>query len=303
MADFNKRLEQINRRIGQLIKKGERDVARKYAKALLEIRHILTKNYESFEIDGKLTYEEMLKHDRLKKMMQEINHLLRIEYKEIHKTMERVLKDTYLDGYYLTAWAVEAEAKAKLAYVAVRPESLTAMLANPVAGLTLNERLERQRANIIYDIQQQVTQGLQKNEAYGTMAKRLKNQLEGDAVKAMRIVRTEGHRVQESAKLDAAKHANNNGVVMMKQWNTLEDSRVRTKAANHRKLNNKKIRMDEDFSDGLGVGPAPGQLGAAGSDINCRCFLTYSVEKVERKQFAELESMTFADWEKERLKK
>lgn len=302
--DFQKRLEQINRRIGQLIAKEEREIARKYAKVLLEIRNLLAKQYEQYEKGGQLTLQEMLKHDRIKKLMRRINHLLKVHYKDINKQMERVLGESYTEGYYLTAWAVETYALTKLSYASVRPESLTAMLNNPVAGLTLKERLERQRANIIYQIQQQITQGLLQNETYSKMARRLKQELEGDAVKAMRIVRTEGHRVQESAKHDAADHATKNGVVMMKQWNSLEDERVRGKKgkASHRKLNNQKLPMDGLFNDGLSAGPAPGLLPAAGSSINCRCFLTYTVEKIQKPQHPTLEKMAFDDWKKERLK-
>jgi hypothetical protein len=306
MATFDEIMQTVNRRIGQLIGGGERDIARQYARALMEIRAILSTQFEKYEQGGQLSLQEMLKHDRLKKMMQEIDFLLKAHYRDVGKLMEQLLGGAYLDGYYLTAYAIENETKTKLAYSAVRPETLTSMLQNPVYGLTLNERLQRQRTNIIYQIQQQVTQGLQRNETYSSMAKRLKQELEGDAVKAMRIVRTEGHRVQESAKLDAANRANDNGVIMMKQWNTLEDERVRRgkgkNKADHRRLNNKKIPMDEDFDDGLGKGPGPGQLGAAGSDINCRCFLTYSVERLERKEHKQLENMTFDKWKKERLK-
>lgn len=299
-------MQRINRRIGQLIKKGERDIAKEYAKILTEMRLVLSKQYEKFERGGVLTLEEMLKHDRLTKAINELNFILRTRYKDINKYMERILKDAYTEGYYLTAHAVETYTLTKLGFAAVAPQTLTAMLENPVAGLTLNKRLERQRVNIIYQIQQQVTQGLQKNETYSTMARRLKTELENDAVKAMRIVRTEGHRVQEVAKHDAAEHATKNGVIMMKQWNTLEDSRVRNgrkTRADHQSLNNVKIPMDENFSDGLGSGPAPGQLGAAGSDINCRCFLTYSIERLERPQHKELEGMAFDTWKQERLRK
>ena len=91
----------------------------------------------------------------------------------------------------------------------------------------MNERLERNRKKIIHTIQTEITQGLVRNETYGMMAKRLKKTLEGDAVKAMRIVRTEAHRVQEKAKHDAAEHANNSGVVMVKKWNNRMDERSR----------------------------------------------------------------------------
>lgn len=297
-------MQRINRRIGQVVKREERETARKYALVLIEIRAILGKQYEKYEQGGELTLLEMLKHDRLGKMMREIEYLLRTHYRDVELSMSQAIKDVYLDGYYMTAWAVEAEAQAKLAYSAVRPETLTAMLANPVAGLTLNNRLERQRADIVYKIQQQVTVGLQQNKTYASMAKVLKEELEGDAVKAMRIVRTEGHRVQESAKHDAMEHANKNGVITMKQWNSLEDERVRRRPkskADHKKLNNKKIAMDDLFDDGLSKGKAPGDLPAAGSSINCRCFLTYSVERVQKVQYKELENMAFEDWKKERL--
>jgi len=300
---LNKIIERVNRRIGQLISKGERDIAKRYAITLTEIRAVLAKQYEKYEQDGKLTLQDMLKFDRLKKMLAEINFLLQTHYKDINKQITVILSDAYTEGYYLTAYAVETAALTKLGYSSVTPGTLAAILANPIAGLVLNDRLERQRANIIYQIQQQVTQGLQNNETYATMAKRLKKELEDDAVKATRIVRTEGHRVQESSKHDAMDHANSSGVIMMKQWNTLEDERVRSGIANHKKLDNKKIAMDQLFDDGLSKGPAPGLLRAAGSSINCRCFLTYSVERLEKVQHKELENIAFETWKKERLKK
>lgn len=303
MANFDDKLKTINRRIGQKVNKGEREVARRYAKALTEIRAMMAEQYEKYEINGELSYREMLKHDRLKKFMREVNFLLRTNYGDIYKIINELLGDSYVEGYYMTAWAVETSSKTKIGYSTVRPETLAAMLDNPIAGLTLTERLELYRTQIIYNIQQQVTQGLQKNEPYSKMAKRLKKSLEGDAVKAMRIVRTEGHRVQESAKHDAVEHANNSGVVMVKTWNTMEDSRVRREKADHKRLNNKTIPIDEEFSDGLGEGKTPGQLGEAGSDINCRCFLTYSIEKIEKRKYNEIEEYTFERWKSERLKK
>lgn len=296
----------INRRIGQLIKKAERAIARQYAKTLVEIRALMAEQYEKYEQNGKLTLEEMLKYDRLNKMNKRINWLLAVNHKEVSKQMTKVLGEVYKEGYYLTAWGVETTTRTKLGYASVRPEALAAMLKNPIAGLTLNARLERNRATIVYQIQQQVTQGLQNNETYSKMAKRLKKELQDDVKKATTIVRTEGHRVQESAKHDAAEHANKNGVVMGKQWNTLEDERVRPSkgklgTANHRQLNNKIIEMDELFDDGLSKGPAPGLLPAAGSSINCRCFLTYTILRIEKPQHKELEKMAFKEWQKVRL--
>ncbi|HFJ9472598.1 TPA: phage minor head protein [Bacillus paranthracis] len=266
----------------------------------------MAEQYEKYEQNGELTLEEMLKYNRLNKLNKRINWIMGVNHKEVSKQMTKVLGEVYKDGYYLTAWGVETTTRTKLGYASVRPESLTAMLQNPVAGLTLKARLEKNRSDIIHKIQQEVTQGLQENETYAKMAKRLKDSLEGDVVKATRIVRTEGHRAVESAKFDAVKQADKQGIIMMKQWNTLEDERVRPAKsrrgiANHRMLNNKKIPVHEMFNDGLSEGPAPSLLPAASSSINCRCFLTYSVERIEKPQHDELEKVAFDDWKRERL--
>ena len=210
------------------------------------------------------------------------------------------LGESYLDGYYLTAWAVETDTLSRLSYSAVRPEVITAMIENPISGLTLSQRLEKNRANIIYTIQQEITQGLVQGETYKQMAKRIKGALENDTVKAMRIVRTEAHRVVESGKHDAAEHAHRNGVIMLKEWNSMHDQRVRDR---HKHLDGTKIPVDEEFKIGNDRAKAPGLFARPENSINCRCFLTYSVERIEKVDAKELEGMAFEQWKKERLKR
>ncbi|WP_026678211.1 phage minor head protein [Fictibacillus gelatini] len=312
MKNLNKSAEVIERLVNKRVKGSERTIAMQYAVTLNEIRQALAKLYEKYETGGVLTYAEMAKYDRLTKFMEQIDRLLGSRYKQLKSLIYDVLGESYLDGYYLTAWAVETDTLSKLAYSAVSADMIMAMIENPISGLTLSERLERNRSLIVYTIRQEITQGLVKGESYKTMATRLKGALEDDAVKAMRIVRTEAHRVKENGKLDSAIHANKNGVIMMKEWNSMQDERVRPGrgigkkdakgSADHRMLNGKKIPVEQNFKGKLGEGPAPGKFGIASEDINCRCFLTYSVEKVTKPDSKELESMTFEDWKKERLK-
>ncbi|APC46495.1 minor capsid protein [Aeribacillus phage AP45] len=311
MSNLDKSAEEIERLVNERVEASELAIATQYAVTLNEIRKMLAKLYEKYETGGVLTYAEMAKYDRLTKFMRQIDRLLGIRYKHLKSLIYEVLGDSYIDGYYLTAWAVETDTLNRLAYSAVAAEVITAMIENPISGLTLSDRLEKNRANIVYTIQQEITQGLVKGETYGKMANRIKGALEGDTVKAIRIVRTEAHRAKESGKLDAAIHANKNGVIMMKEWNTMQDERVRPgrgigkkdakHAADHRMLNGKKIPVENDFVGKLGKGSAPGQLGHPGEDINCRCFLTYSVKRVEKVDSKKLESMTFEDWKENRL--
>lgn len=305
MANLNKTPDQIKRMLDKRLKGSDRAIAKRYAVLLNEVRSNVATLYEKYEEGGVLTYEEMAKYDRLDKFVGEVNSLLKNNYADIQDVIYEVLGESYRDGFYLTAWAVETDTLSKLAYSAVKPETITKMIENPISGLKLNHRLEKSRSEIVYKIQQEVTHGLVKGETYGTMAARIKQTLGDDAGKAMAVVRTEGHRVTEAAKHDSAVHATRNGVIMMKEWNTMEDGRVRNgkkTPSNHAMLNDVKVALDKNFDDGLGNGPAPGQLGAAASDINCRCFLTYSVEAIEKPDAQELEDMTFETWQNERIR-
>lgn len=301
MANLDKINELIEKLVNKLVKMGEREIVKRYALLLSEIRQELAKLYEKYEIDGKLTYAEMAKYDRLRKFIEYIDYLLTVAYKDVKKNIYDVLAMLYEEGYYHTAWAIETDTLSRLSYSAVPAETIKAMIESPITGLTLSQRLEKNRAAIIYTIQQEVTQGLVQGETYKQMAKRIKGALENDTVKAMRIVRTEAHRAVESGKHDAAEHAHKNGVVMYKVWNTVEDGRVR---ASHKLLDGMKVPVDKEFKKGSIHGMVPGQLsGGAKENVNCRCFLTYSVERIEKPDAKELEGMAFETWKKERLKR
>ena len=302
MADLNKTTETINRIIGQKVKGSERQIAKLYANTLNDIRKELAKLYEKYEIGGKLTYVEMAKYDRLTKFTEFLTELLTGQYKDLKTLIFDVLGESYQDGYYMTAWAVETSTLSKLAYSTVAAETILAAVDNPLTNLS--ERIHKNMVNSIFEIRQEVTQGLVQGDTYGKMAKRLKDKLDIKAYEAVRIVRTEGHRVAELSSSDSTLHASKNGIVMTKTWNSSKDERVRHKGkANHRALNGTTIPVDDDFSQGGARGKGPGMMGSAAHDINCRCFLTYSVESINKPDAKELENMAFDTWKKERLKK
>lgn len=300
MSNLDKSEELIRKHLEKRLNKTDRVIAKQYARLLKDMRNELIKYYEKYEQGGILTYAEMAKFERLNKFKKYIIDLLAGSYKELRKTLHEVLEETYLDGYYLTAWAVETDTLSKLAYSAVAPNTITAMIENPISGLTLTERLQKNRSVVIYTVQQELVQGLVQGESYGTMANRIKTVLGNDTAKAMRVARTEAHRVMESSKLDSAVHANKNGVIMTKEWNNRSDERSRP---THKEADGQKVPVDKDFKIGSAVGPAPGQLsGGAKENVNCGCFVTYSIETVKKPDAKDLDGMVFDTWMNERAK-
>lgn len=288
----------LNRRIGQLLKGSEREIEKHYAQILKDIRALLAVYYEKYERGGELSLEELAKYNRLQRLNHEIKEMFQGGFEEVGKTINRVLEDVYEEGYYLTAWAISNKANIELP-TALKPELVLASVANPITGLTLNERLEKNRGAIEWKIRETVTKSVVEGTPYGTLAKDLKEVLEGDEVKAMRIVRTEVHRVSEEAKQTSREHAHELGIIQVKKWLSMEDERVRS---SHEMLNNKKVPVDEPFEiRGMEV-MQPGGFGVAREDINCRCITTTEIVEIVNKDLKERTSKTYEEYVREAKK-
>lgn len=289
----------LKKRLERATEGKERDVAKRYAFLFREINSLLSDYYRKYEIDGKLTYLEMVKYQRLEKMLKEINELINESEKTLRNEIRRHLREQFSESYYQTSFILETTAQAKIGYPALRNEVIDEAININFTGLTLNERLSKRRADLIYSMRETITRGLIEGQTYRGMANIIKGQLEGDLVKAQRIVRTEAHRIREAASLNSVKFAESKGIIMKKTWNTVKDERVRS---NHARLDGKTLSIDELFKIDGYEAEAPGQFGFPEMDINCRCYLTYEIVDVKKPQHEELADLTYAEWRKERLK-
>ncbi|OAH53889.1 hypothetical protein AWH48_11515 [Domibacillus aminovorans] len=297
---MQERYRKLTEKLVKFTSRAEKELVAEYMTALQDIHRLLESQYLQYEEDGKLTFEVMTKHNRLKKFEQGMVDYIVVLNKKIGSTLIKHLKDLYTEGYYTGAWILETETLTKLAFSSVPIEVLENAIQHNFTGLTLNERLQAQRNDVILKLRQVVTSGLHEGQTYRTMARSIQDQMEMNATKAMRIVRTESKRLIEISKLDSVQHANKNGVVIMKEWNSSRDERTRN---SHKSLDSKKIPTDAEFSIGSDKGKAPTLFSRPENSINCRCFLTYSVEKIEKPQHAGLKDMPLEQWKKERLTK
>lgn len=298
MADYNLDylLAQV-RRIEEHREKGtEAKIRKNYQEILKELRHYLADTYSQYAEDDKLTYEILQRHSRYARFLDEvekkINDLSPETKRLIRSTVEQVYEHTYngmIDAMQDRAQDVVSGLKGCTQAI------LRRAVENPVSKLTLNDRLEKHRKEIIYDIKQAITVGLMNGDRYSTMAGRIKQSVDGSYKKAIRISRTETHRVREAGNLDAARSvqealsSGNVPLQMMKVWKTMKDERVRpakqkgrNKQYDHRKMDGVAVKIDEEFILPSGAKTmAPGQSGVAGEDINCRCYLSYELCKVD----------------------
>ena len=193
--------------------------------------------------NGLLTYARLHKDALDARLLQEVASKMNDVTQAEKKLITELVEQTYSNVYSGMVRAVDKAVDDKdlvatfVQVQSVKPQALRAAVNNPVHGLTLSAQLEKNRANIIYGIQQAVGVGLSVGDRYDTMAKRVQKTLIGDDgaggsyAKSIRIVRTEAHRVREQGNQDAAKELHNRlepeGFVMVKTWHTMKDERVR----------------------------------------------------------------------------
>ena len=115
-------------------------------------------------------------------------------------------------------------------------------------------------------VQDEITRGLASGSSYAKIARSITDYGEADYKRSARIARTEGHRVQNEARMHSMERAKKAGADVVKQWDaTLDD----TTRESHAKADGEIREMDEPFSNGLMFPGDPS--GKAAEVVNCRC--------------------------------
>lgn len=301
MADYDldRLLAQV-RRIEEHREKGaEKEIRKVYQELLKELRYYLADAYTQYAENDQLSYGILQKHSYYARFLEEVEQKINDISPEVKRLIRSTVDQTYeytYNGMLDCVKKAVAASEVATGLKACTPDIIRRAVENPVSKLTLNDRLEKHRKEIVYNIKQDISVGLMNGDRYSTMANRIKKSVDGDYKKAIRIARTEAHRVREAGNHDAAVSVDDvlktgeSGMRMMKTWKTMKDERVRpTKAKgknrkyDHRKMDGVTILVDEKFTLPSGARTmAPGQSGVAGEDINCRCYLSYGLQKAEK---------------------
>lgn len=276
----------------------EKEIRKLYKSMLKDLQTFMSETYVQYAQEDKLTFAMLQSAGYNARFLEEIEQRLNIATPRAAQKLTELVEETYKAAYEsMVDGVAKASGGLDAAFaesIAITPEQVKAAVENPVSGLTLKDTLEKNRREIIYGIKQTVGVGLMNGDRYTTMAKRIAKHVDGDYTKAIRIARTETHRVREAGNHDAAVYVDaelqkgTTGMRMVKTWKTMQDERVRPqrrrkgkkgwstrmgKGANHMILNEQTVLEDEpfDLKDG-NKAMMPGSSGVAGHDINCRCY-------------------------------
>lgn len=273
-----------------------------------DLNAFVAKEYRKYADENGQLYMSYLDSKRQRaKFLQEIVENVDNITPELKKTLTSLVNKTYEECYKGMAETVTQAATAEnIADVgkslSVRPETLKRAVENNISKLTLPQVLQKHRAEVIYQIQEELNIGLINGDRYERMANRISERVGVSMSKARNIVRTESHRNIESGMMDCAenidKKLDGSDLIYAATWKTMKDSRVRPQVmrrtkhgwkhgyskngADHMKMEGVTVRVGELFDLGGGVKTkAPSQSGVAAHDCNCRCYLSYNLMTVE----------------------
>lgn len=145
-----------------------------------------------------------------------------------------------------------------------------AMTLNTKLSVPLYTRMGIDVGVLKKQIAKHISRGIATSSSYAHIARNIDGASNIGFNKAMRIARTEGHRIQVLSANDAQHAAKAKGCEVVKQWDATLDGRTRPM---HRLLDGKLAEIDEPFVvDDMEV-MYPGGFGIASQDVNCRCAL------------------------------
>lgn len=197
-----------------------------------------------------------------------------------YQTIEDYIMDCYDNGYIGQMWKMQKETgvtmvtpidqkKVLQAYTHDSALSKNYYKANPVKG-RVAENFTLLKKRVKSNVSRGIAAGMTWTEVAYNLASGMKNSFDKAMFDAMRIARTEGHRVNQQGYLDAGQKAKEAGADCVKQWDATLDGVTRPW---HREADGQIREMDDDFTVGGEKMQAPSVGGSARNVCNCRCQL------------------------------
>lgn len=198
-------------------------------------------------------------------MKSQIATFLDLLHDKEYDTIEEFLKDSYNNGFIGAMYSIHAQGIPLILPIAQEQVVKAIQIDSKI-----KEGLYKKLGNDIKDLKKvirtEVARGISQNMGYSDIARNISNVSNTGLNNAMRIARTESHRVKNQAAYDAANDSQKAGADVLKQWDASMDGATRP---SHRAVDGEIRELDEKFSNGLRYAGDPS--GSAAEVINCRC--------------------------------
>lgn len=179
------------------------------------------------------------------------------------------LKNCYQEGFLGTMYDLQGQG-IPLVFPIDQNQVVKALVNDTKLSKSLYESLGFNVKTLQRQINAEISRGIANGYSYNDIARNIANKANMGVNKAIRIARTEGHRISQQATFDAQKGAKERGADIVKQWDSTMDKKTRP---NHVKLDGQIREVDEPFEVNGKQAMYPAGFGVPHEDINCRCVM------------------------------
>lgn len=228
----------------------------------IEIKDYLER-YEELSFSKRLELENQFKRaGRIDEILSDLSG----------KTTQSVtgyVRDELQLGYNGVWYAIESAENIQLDFGMLPERYINELVTKKVDGKNFSTRLYQYRKELADRTTTALLSAAANGEGYRKVAKQIGELTEANYKQALRIARTEGGRVQSTAKQKAYEEAEAIGVELEKQWMSTLDKKTRS---SHQSLDGQTVGVDDDFvSENGHKAKGPRLFNVASEDINCRC--------------------------------
>lgn len=187
-------------------------------------------------------------------------------------TISDYLTTAYQDGFVGALYDLHGQG-IPLIFPIDQDQVTKAVLTDSKLSVPMYTRLGEDVSTLKLAVRAQISRGIANGSTWNQMAQELAGNMINSPFQtaqynAMRIARTEGHRIQQQSQYDAMEKAKQHGADVVKEWNATLDARTRP---DHMSLDGQIREIGDPFTLGSLKAQYPGDFGRPEQDIHCRC--------------------------------
>ena len=283
--------EEIIRRLKETYNRSMKDIKGKIAvldssiielqKALDDVTSDEIGEFALSVLGGKTNYTPEEAKETLRSMLQskvyqkkyqkalekQVSDILNKMHTEQYESIAEYLELCYENGWIGTLYELQGQG-IPFAFPLDQESMVRAVQLDSKISEGLYTRLGQDIPVLKKRIMEEVSRNISSGMTFQQLAQQLNAKTGIGYTNAIRIARTEGHRIQCQAQMDACYKAKDMGANVVKQWDSTLDGRTRH---SHVLIDGEVRELDEKFSNGLRFPGDP--QGIAAEVINCRCSL------------------------------
>lgn len=283
--------EAVIRRLKQVYNQAQKDIEKKTQALQDEINRLGTMAKLSVDADEKAQLLSMQQSKIYQKqyqdaMKKQIGSVLDNMQVEEFKTVSEYLQKCYEDGFVGTMYDLQGQG-IPLCFPMDQEAIVRAVQLDSKISNGLYSRLGEDVALLKRKITAQVSRGIATGMSFEQVAQQLAGYTNIGFNNAVRIARTEGHRIQVQSAMDACHKAKDKGADVVKQWDATLDGATRE---SHQAVDGEIRELDKPFSNGLMFPGDPS--GGAAEVVNCRCALLQRARWAVNDGFTKMDNET-----------